>query len=219
MIAVDQLPYLVATLIGFLLGSIPTGYLVAKSKGIDIRSVGSGNIGATNAFRVLGKGPGIFVLLVDGLKGWTAAHYAGKWSLSLLNASANANVLGLMVIGGVTAILGHNFTPWLRFKGGKGIATTAGVLLAWSPSALAVTLAIWLVVFLYTHFVSLASIAAAIVLPFAVWSWERNIFLTGITSVLCALAIYKHKENIQRLLSGTENRISFGKKTASEVPK
>lgn len=201
--------YGLTVVIGFLLGSIPTGYLVAKGRGIDIRSVGSGNIGATNAFRVLGKGPGIFVLLVDGLKGWASARYAGKWALQLLNSGTMPSTLWLMIVGGVAAIIGHNFTPWLRFKGGKGIATSAGVLLAWSPMALAVTLGVWLVVFLGSKYVSLASIAAAMVLPVAIWIAEKSAALTLIATALSALAIFKHRANIQRLRQGTENKIQF----------
>ena len=205
----DWMVYGLTVLIGFLLGSIPTGYLVAKGKGIDIRSVGSGNIGATNAFRVLGKGPGIFVLLVDGLKGWTSARFAGKWALQILNSETMPSALWLMIVGGVAAIIGHNYTPWLRFKGGKGIATSAGVLLAWSPLALAVTLGVWLVVFLGTKYVSLASMVAALVLPVAIWIAEKSEALTLIATALSALAIFKHRANIQRLRNGTENKIQF----------
>ena len=107
---------------------------------------------------------------------------------------------------GVAAILGHNFPCWLKFKGGKGIATSGGVVLAWAPLACLTALATWGVVLVLTKFVSLASIAAALVLPVAVWFWSRSLTMTVVMAVLSALAIYKHKGNIQRLLAGTESR-------------
>ena len=113
-------------------------------------------------------------------------------------------------------MLGHNYTCWLRFKGGKGIATSAGVLLAWMPFALLIVLGVWLAVFVLSKYVSLASITAALILPFAVWFTGRNLVLMLISAGLGALAIYKHKSNIQRLLSGTEHR--FGSKKDSPAP-
>src|SRR5208283_1492176 len=118
----------------YLLGSIPTGFLVAKSRGIDIRTVGSGNIGATNVVRTLGKPAGAAVLLADALKGWLAVAVAAKiiggW---FTHGSGLAATDGLSVCAGIAAILGHNYTCWLHFKGGKGIATSAGVILALVP--------------------------------------------------------------------------------------
>jgi glycerol-3-phosphate acyltransferase PlsY len=113
----------------------------------------------------------------------------------------------MSLVAGVAAILGHNFTCWLYFKGGKGIATSGGVVLAWAPLACLTALALWGVVFVITKFVSLASIAAALVLPVAVWIFSRHsLTMTAVMAALSALAIYKHKGNIQRLLKGTENR-------------
>jgi glycerol-3-phosphate acyltransferase PlsY len=114
----------------------------------------------------------------------------------------------------VFAILGHNYTCWLRFKGGKGVATTAGVLIAWVPFAFLIALATWVVVFAVSRYVSLASIAAAVVLPFAVWGTDRRIFMVYITTLLSLLVIFKHRTNIQRLIAGTENRI--GKKKVQQ---
>ena len=117
----------------------------------------------------------------------------------------------LALVAGVAAILGHNFTCWLNFKGGKGIATSGGVVLAWAPLACLTALALWGVVFLLTKYVSLGSIAAAVVLPIAVWYWKGSLTMTIVMGMLSALAIYKHKANIQRLIAGTENRVGTKK--------
>ena len=197
----------------YLLGSIPTGFLVAKARGVDIRTVGSGNIGATNAFRVLGKGLGIFVLLMDALKGFVAVQ-VGAFVISQWLPYAPLEYL--RITAAVAAILGHNFTCWLHFKGGKGIATSAGVLIALVPLALVIVLSIFIILFLATRYVSIGSIAAAFALPFATWFTTRhNIGLTVVMAAIGGLAILKHRKNIQRLLNGTENRIQFKKKEAT----
>ena len=216
------LSYILTALGAYLLGSIPFGYLVARVKGIDIRAVGSGNIGATNAMRVLGKPAGIFVLVMDALKGfaavawltpaiynWIEPHYFG---LAPGFAAASVAVqMKFKVIAGVCAVLGHNYTCWLKFKGGKGIATTAGVYLALAPWALLIALGVFIVALLTSRIVSVASMSAAVALPATVWVMSpHNYFLGIVTTALGALAIYKHKSNIQRLMAGTENR--FGKK-------
>jgi acyl phosphate:glycerol-3-phosphate acyltransferase len=198
--------YVVAALIGYLLGSIPTGYLAGRLRGIDVRQSGSGNIGATNVFRVLGKPAGIIVLIIDGLKGYAAC----TWAADLVIHWCHAQTIephSLRITAGLAAILGHNFTCWLRFRGGKGIATSAGVLAALVPGALIIITCIWIVVFALTRYVSLASISASFALPFATWITQRNPALTIVTSAMAALAIYKHRGNIQRLMNGTENRI------------
>jgi acyl phosphate:glycerol-3-phosphate acyltransferase len=210
---VPVLSYIIAALAAYFLGSIPTGFLVAKAKGIDIRTVGSGNIGATNAFRVLGKPAGSFVLIVDALKGYIAAAWLSVLIIKLTNVPA-ANAETLRIISGICAVLGHNYTCWLKFKGGKGIATTAGVYIALAPLAVAIAIATWILFALVSRYVSVASIAAAIALPTAVWFTKDSVLLGIVTTALGALAIFKHKKNIQRLMNGTENRI--GKKV--EVP-
>lgn len=215
--------YIIVAVAAYLLGSIPTGYLVAKAKGIDIRKTGSGNIGATNAMRVLGKPAGIFVLLADAAKGYVACIFA----LIILLATGQLDGIythqydllkkaePFMVLAGISAVLGHNYTCWLKFKGGKGIATTAGVYLALAPEALGIALAVFILTILVTRYVSVGSILAAIALPTTVWILSpHNLFLGIVTTALGALAIYKHKSNIQRLMAGTENRL--GKKPARE---
>ena len=163
------LSYAVIAVAAYLLGSIPTGYLAGRARGIDIRTVGSGNMGATNVFRTLGKTAGVIVLVVDGLKGYAACTWLcdgtawrfltlPRWTRELYR-----------IIAGISAVLGHNFTCWLKFKGGKGIATSAGVFVALAPLALGIALGTWIVVFALSRYVSVASIAAAVALPAAVW--------------------------------------------------
>ena len=212
----------------YLLGSIPTGYLVGRARGIDVRKVGSGNIGATNVFRTLGKTAGILVLVVDGMKGWLAVSFAPDLAHRIFSpASAwdRPTREYLQIIAGVVAILGHNYTCWLKFKGGKGIATTAGALAALIPFTVAICLTTWILVCLLTRYVSVASIIAAMMLPAATWAiyhfthdegyGRRMIILAGI---LGALAIYKHKGNLERLMNGTENKIGQKKPSAAGVP-
>ena len=212
--------YILVALLAYLLGSIPTGYLVAKAKGIDIRSVGSGNIGATNAMRVLGKPLGIFVLLVDALKGFGACVVISPQVFDLIVVRASTNLEDLKVISAVIAglcvVLGHNYTCWLKFKGGKGIATTAGVYFALAPLSVSIALGVWIILLVTTRYVSIASLAAAVALPTAVWFTQGYLLLGIVTTLLGVMAIFKHKANIQRLIAGTENRIDFKKgKTAA----
>jgi glycerol-3-phosphate acyltransferase PlsY len=206
------LSYLATAVLAYLCGSVPTGFLVARAKGIDIRKVGSGNMGATNVFRTLGKGPGVLVLLIDAAKG------AGPvWLLPGLFVSSGADPVWLKLISALGAVLGHNYTCWLGFKGGKGIATSAGVLAALVPQAFLLTLGTWVVVFAFSRYVSLASVCAASVLPVATVLTRQPLPIIGLNLLLGLLAIWKHKANLQRLRAGTENRI--GKKnTAAPQP-
>ena len=204
---------LVTVIVAYLVGSIPTGFLVAKARGIDIRSVGSGNIGATNVFRILGKPAGIFVLLVDGLKGYLACAWVSN-TLVAAFAVPRADEEYFRIIAGLAVVLGHNYTCWLHFKGGKGIATSAGVLVALVPWALLIIFAVWIVVFALSRYVSLGSIAASFTLPFATWLTGGSRTMIEVTSAMSVLAIYKHKDNIRRLLGGTEHRL--GVKNAQE---
>jgi acyl phosphate:glycerol-3-phosphate acyltransferase len=217
---VHAIAYIWTPVIAYLLGSIPTGFLVAKARGVDIRTVGSGNIGATNVFRILGTPAGVFVLVADAIKGWVAVFVLAGLAGGHLYPNASPQALEwLKLVAAMAAILGHNYTCWLYFKGGKGIATSAGVLVALVPVALLIILGIWIVVFAFSRYVSLASICAAFALPFAAWLLGESTTIVLVLSVLGALAIYKHKSNIQRLLNGTENRIGGKKAAASESPK
>src|ERR1051326_337821 len=211
--------YILTALAAYLLGSIPTGFLVAKARGVDIRTVGSGNIGATNVFRYLGKPAGIFVLLADALKGWLAiAVVADLVLLRFFPHFSDTQRDVLRVCAGGAAVLGHNFTCWLHFKGGKGIATSAGVLIALVLPSLLIILGVWIIVFALTRYVSLASISAAFTLPFAAWISGKTLAMILAMAAMAALAIYKHKPNIKRLLNGTESRISFRKSHSAASP-
>lgn len=213
----DFAAYVVTAIAAYLLGSIPTGYLVARSKGVDIRKQGSGNIGATNVFRILGKPAGILVLLADAAKGYGAVWFATLFTLWQLSTQRDIPDELLLVylersalLAGFFAILGHNYTCWLRFKGGKGVATTAGVLLAWTPAGFGLAFAVWLLVFGVSRYVSLASIVGAVCLPVTTWLSGGSRTVIAVTAVLGALAVFKHKDNLKRLRNGTEHR--FGQK-------
>lgn len=210
----DILIYLTTAVAAYFLGSIPFGYLAAKAKGIDIRTVGSGNIGATNAMRVLGKPTGIAVLLLDAAKGFAAVALLADGLPQMLHWSV-PNIQTNQIIAGIGAVLGHNYTCWLKFKGGKGIATTAGVFLALAPWPLLIAFIVFVAVLLLTKYVSVASMSAAVALPAAVWILTpHNVLLGVVATALGVLAIYKHKGNIQRLMAGTENRLGKKKSTA-----
>jgi acyl phosphate:glycerol-3-phosphate acyltransferase len=212
--------YVLTVLIAYLLGSIPTGFLVAKARGIDIRTVGSGNIGATNVFRILGKPAGLIVLLADALKGWLAVFVVARLASAWFYPDAGSVAREwFSLCAGIAAILGHNYTCWLQFKGGKGIATSAGVLVALVPVPLLIILAVWIIVFALSRYVSLASISAAFALPFAALVFGESRTIIVVTAALAGLAIYKHKANIKRLLNGTENRIGLKKPVSAGAAK
>ncbi len=206
---------LLSAILGYLLGSIPFGLLVARSRGIDIRLHGSGNIGATNVLRTLGKKWGILVFALDALKG-VAAVLLAKTVLARALPGAETAALApehLGILGGLACVLGHNFPVWLGFKGGKGVATTAGVLVALLPVAAGVALVVWVAVFFLTRYVSAASIAAGVAIPPTVWVVERRanaLFWFGVAAA--GLAIWRHRSNIRRLLAGTESRFERKKR-------
>ncbi|MBE2283932.1 MAG: glycerol-3-phosphate 1-O-acyltransferase PlsY [Prosthecobacter sp.] len=199
---------------GYLCGSVPFGYLAGKLKGIDIRKHGSGNIGATNAIRVLGKGIGIPVFLLDVLKGWLPVWLAAGW-IAQTGTDVEVVTIG-KVLTGFAAVLGHMFTFWLGFKGGKGIATTCGVL---AGVSLAGMIGGWIgfLTFLFAfRYVSLGSLAAAVGVPTAMaiqmqreGRWD--FVMLGFGIVVMILAFVRHRSNIQRLIAGTESK-AFVKK-------
>jgi acyl phosphate:glycerol-3-phosphate acyltransferase len=200
--------------LSYLLGAIPTAYIAGRVlKGIDISKHGSGNIGATNTFRVLGKGPGTFVLLFDIAKGFLAVTAVG----GLLGI----DTLWVLILLGLTAVIGHNWTVFLNFKGGKGIATSFGVLIGLSIKVppfglvLLLTFGVWLVLFLIFGFVSLASIFAALVLPVLSLVTNQPIELVFLGVIVCLFVVIRHRSNITRLLSGQETRARFLKRKSS----
>ncbi len=199
------LAYVVCPLLLFLCGSIPFGFLAGKWNGVDLRTCGSGNIGATNAFRVLGKGWGSLAFAGDFFKGLIPLLVI-KFLIS--GWSQDNTYQGLMLASGMAAILGHNFTPWLGFKGGKGIATSAGVLAAIIPISFVVALSTWILLLLLTRTVSIASIAACIVLPISTaFFYFGQWLLFGFSLFVGILGIWRHRSNIARLRAGTESKI------------
>lgn len=199
----------------YLLGSIPTAYIFGRLlKGIDIRKFGSGNVGATNALRVLGKGPGITVLALDTLKGLLAVTFLA----GLLSARTSAlSEEILRIILGLSCILGHNWTVFLRFRGGKGVATTLGVLLGLSLSVpglkfvVAASAAAWLAVYLTTKIVSAASLAAALSLPLWTIIFKQSPAIISLGVFLSLFVILRHKSNLKRLIQGKEQQTTFKK--------
>lgn len=190
------------TILAYLLGALPFGLIIARGLGIDLRSQGSGNIGATNVFRVVGRGWGIFTFTLDALKGFLPAFFFPAF------AEVDA---AYGVLFGVAAILGHTFPVYLKFKGGKGVATSAGVLLGVAPLAIAVGFGCWVVCMVLTRYVSLASIVAAAAVAVTVWfEGDKALVVQVVLSTMCGLVIWLHRANIRRLINGTENR--FGKK-------
>lgn len=216
---------IIIALVGYLLGALPFGYLVARAKGVNIFEVGSKNPGATNVRRVLGPGPGNLVFALDAAKGALAASWAlGASSsktiqltqpvLSLLNGTyAGADWVSLGMAGLVGAMLGHSFSCFTGFRGGKGVATAAGGCLVLMPLGALVAAAVWVVTFYASRYVSLASICSAFALPITVFCQGQPKPLLVFASIASLFVIVRHRLNITRLLNGTENR--FVKKNAA----
>jgi glycerol-3-phosphate acyltransferase PlsY len=198
----------------YLIGSIPSGYMAGRAKGVDLRKEGSGNIGATNALRVLGKKWGYLIFAADSFKGWLSVTLA----YALANRYAPEQVTIMGIVAAFFALVGHNFPIWLGFKGGKGIATSAGIMIALFPIwTFLVALGVWMALFYGTRYVSVASLAAAISLPvttgFLALAGKCDSLLVLIAVIMCILATLRHKSNIQRLLAGTEKK--FEKKRSA----
>lgn len=193
-----------ALVLSYLIGSIPTSLLVGRLvKGIDLRQHGSKNVGATNLYRVLGWRWAVPVGLFDMAKGYVPAAIVGP-------AVAGAGGVLIPLLCGVAAVLGHMFSPFVGFKGGKGVATGAGVVLAMAPLAFLGAFGIWALLVFLTGYVSLGSVVAAASLPLlTMWLHPDRPMVLGITAVLGALVVWMHRSNIGRLLKGTESR--FGR--------
>jgi glycerol-3-phosphate acyltransferase PlsY len=199
-------PVIVLSIVSYLIGSIPFGLLIAKTQGKDIRKLGSGNIGATNVLRCLGKPLGITCFVLDVLKGFLPAFFFPM--IGQVDP-------GFGILFGTAAILGHNFPIFLNFKGGKGVATSAGVLLGVAPLAVVIGLLTWVIVLKISGYVSLGSILAALIVILT--GWIRVGHYGPVTAIaltlLGGLTIYRHRANIQRLRAGTENKFQKKKKS------
>jgi len=198
--------YILILAVSYIAGSIPSGYIVGKVFGIDIRQLGSNNIGATNVYRVLGFKPALAVFIADAVKGM-AGVYAGHVVLGTPLAS---------LAGGFGAIAGHNWSLFLGFKGGRGVATTLGVLIMLMPKESLVLFLLWAVIVYITRIVSFGSIVAALVAPFLIWYFGERIELLYFGIVAAAFVIVRHKQNIIRLLKGEEQKIKAGKPAAED---
>jgi glycerol-3-phosphate acyltransferase PlsY len=204
--------YFSVAAMAYLLGSIPFGFILARSfLGTDVRTIGSGNIGATNVLRTGSKGLGIATLLLDAAKGYTAVVLA-----RLLSVHGGAMGSSLDVVLGVAALcamIGHVFPVWLKFRGGKGVATGVGVFLALAPMAVAIALVLFILVFAISHYVSLASIIATAAFPVVtalLQPHDRSLMPFIVAASL--LILVKHHANIRRLLGGNEHRLEFTKR-------
>lgn len=207
-----MIDFIVFGLIAYLLGSIPTAVWIGKAKyGIDVREHGSHNAGATNTFRVLGKKPGVVVLVIDILKGFTAVSLpflfeVGAWgSDELINVQLTAALL---------AVFGHVLPVFAKFKGGKGVATSLGVIIGIHPAAAGICVLVFLIVFISSKFVSLGAMTAASCFPvlLAFYFKVDSVWLLSFSVLLSAAVIYSHRKNIGRLIKGEENKMNLFKK-------
>jgi glycerol-3-phosphate acyltransferase PlsY len=210
---------LLAILCSYFLGACPFGLLIARAKGVDIRAVGSGNIGATNVFRTVGKTAGICVFLLDAAKGYVPAALFPKLMAGDPGEILTPTVLGLLC--GVAAILGHNYPVYLRFKGGKGVATSGGVVIGLAPIAAGIGFLVWVAALLFTGFVSIASIASAIAVAATAWGGYAGDgpLLPFIFSMLAILIVWKHRTNLSRLMKGEEHRFTTFRRVSKQEDK
>jgi glycerol-3-phosphate acyltransferase PlsY len=228
------LPLLIAAVVGYFLGALPFGYLVARARGINIFEHGSKNPGATNVRRVCGKGPGNLVFALDALKGALAAGWplalAIEWERTESSGDVIAHIssvtirgvtiydieyaVPMAVTGLIAALIGHSFSCFTKFKGGKGVATAAGGFLVLMPLPLLCGLGVWLAMFYTTRYVSLASMLAALALPIAAFLFKQPNLLIGLAGAIALFVVLRHRANITRLLNGTESK--FVKKSADQ---
>ena len=198
-------------LIGYGFGSFPAGYFAGRFAGVDVRAAGSGNIGATHVLRVLGKKWGYPVFAIDALKGFAAVRAAFLIVNPWPEVKAYAEYFA--ILAGLASVAGHMFPVWLGFKGGKGVATSAGALIGLMPLAVPLVFLVWVLVFETTRYVSLASIIAAIALPIIVsvlarWKFVDTWALIYFSILIMLLVLWRHRSNFSRLLNGTEQRFT-----------
>lgn len=217
-------PWVACGITSYLLGAMPTGFLVGRARGIDVRRVGSGNTGATNVFRTVGKPWGVLTLIIDALKGFVpafafpllAAHLG--WLSAYQGGLHDSSLQDLGLVCAACAIAGHNWPVYLRFRGGKGVATSAGALIGLAPMTALIGLAVWAIIFGIWRYVSLASMLAALTISVVTWIKYpgQGLILPIAFTVLCTVLIWRHRANIQRLLQGKENRIGRKKQKTEE---
>jgi glycerol-3-phosphate acyltransferase PlsY len=203
--------FIACCVIGYLFGSFPAGYFAGRLAGVDVRTVGSGNIGATNVLRVLGKQWGYPVFVIDALKGFAAVRVAFILVKYWPDAKPYAEYFA--ILAAMSSVAGHTFPVWLRFKGGKGVATSAGALIGLMPLAVPLVFLVWVIVFETTRYVSLASIIAALALPIIVgvlayWKLVNTWALIYFSLMITILVLWRHRSNFSRLLNGTEQRFT-----------
>jgi glycerol-3-phosphate acyltransferase PlsY len=202
--------FILSVLLAYLIGSIPTGFLITKIfVGSDIRIVGSKNVGATNVYRVAGKLPGFLTLIIDIGKGIIVVTLVVNIFYRYM---PDVDFIFYKTFMGLVAILGHIYSVFLKFRGGKGVATTIGVIGAISWPVLLTALAVWLIVFMPTNYVSLGSLAFGMALPISALAFDQPFYVVIFCVIICAINTYKHKENIKRLLNKEENKTTVFKK-------
>ncbi|MBN1871957.1 MAG: glycerol-3-phosphate 1-O-acyltransferase PlsY [Candidatus Omnitrophica bacterium] len=195
-----------AVITAYLIGSLPTSFIVARTRSIDIRKYGSGNVGATNVLRVIGKWPALFVLAVDIIKG---AFVVTLMSNFFYERGVPFSLYAFNAILGLSVVSGHVWSIFLSFKGGKGVATGIGVLAALMPKTTFIGLLVFLIAFMKTRYVSVSSLFLCVTIPFAAAFTGKNIEYIILSVTLCIIISYRHKSNLKRLLSGDESKISF----------
>ncbi|MDP2929921.1 MAG: glycerol-3-phosphate 1-O-acyltransferase PlsY [Candidatus Omnitrophota bacterium] len=204
------LVFILSIVSAYLIGSIPTGFLMTKIfMGTDIRSAGSKNVGATNVYRVAGKLPGLLTLIIDIVKGVIVVTVVAEFFYSYL---PDVDYIFYKTLLGLIAIFGHIWPVFLKFKGGKGVATTIGVTGAIAPLVLLTSLIVWLIVFIPTKYVSLGSLSFGISLPISALAFNQPFYVVIFCVILCCINTYKHKDNIKRLLKREENKTVIWKK-------
>lgn len=206
-------------LMAYLVGGIPFGYLIGRLRGVDVRTVGSKNIGATNVFRTVGKTWGLVAFVCDVLKGMLPVVACRLYGPAALGLGSHALSLPLAV--GVVAVLGHMLTPYMSFRGGKGVATAFGMLIGLMPALVGTAFAVFAVVFALSHYISLGSCLAALFLMVAVWfpilgvEGRANLPQCVLVTLVAGFIIFKHRSNLRRLAAGTENKIYLFRRSAA----
>ena len=188
-------------LFAYLLGSVPIGFLMGFISGVDVRQEGSGNVGATNVARVMGKGRGVLTLLGDAGKGYIPVFLSLQLELDFWVSAVTAFV----------AFLGHLYPVFLKFKGGKGVATALGVFLALTPMGAGILVLVFFLVVIFSRMVSLGSLVASVLAPIIFWYSSGSLYLVGLSFLIALFTIARHRDNIQRMISGVETRFNFSK--------